>query len=168
MPRNASPSDPIGVLFVCLGNICRSPLAEGVFLHLVRERGLEDAYRIDSAGTGGWHAGEPPDSRSAAVASRHGVELRGTARQIATQDFSSFDLIVAMDQENLRNLESLHPGAEGRARLALLREYDPEAGTDLVVPDPYYGGKSGFDQVFRMVWRSCQILLDRLEEERGG
>ncbi len=163
-----TPSDPgarpISVLFVCLGNICRSPLAEGVFAHLTGERGAAGRYRADSAGTGGWHVGEPPDARSAVVARRHGIRLGGSARQVRGEDFREFDLIVAMDGENLRALVELRGDALGGAELALLRDYDPAAGGDLDVPDPYYGGPDGFERVFEMVRRSCVRLLDLLEE----
>ncbi|MBW3536060.1 MAG: hypothetical protein KY453_12745, partial [Gemmatimonadetes bacterium] len=123
------------VLFVCLGNICRSPLAEGVFAHLVRERGLEDAYRVDSAGTGAYHVGDAPDRRSVDVARRNGVALEGRARQVAATDFREWDVVVAMDRENLRNLEALAERSGGGARLHLLRDFDPEPGHG-EVPDP--------------------------------
>jgi protein-tyrosine phosphatase len=161
MSRDARTS----VLFVCLGNICRSPLAEGVFRHLVRERGLSAAYEIDSAGTGSWHVGEPADRRSAEVARRNGVALEGVAREVSTGDFDRFDWIIAMDRENLENLEALRGRKAGRARLRLLRDFDPDPG-DGEVPDPYYGGPAGFDHVFTLVKRSAGALLDRLEEER--
>lgn len=149
----------IGVLFVCLGNICRSPLAEGVFRHLVREQGLAHRFRIDSAGTGAWHVGEPPDPRSRSVAGRHGVSLDGQrARQVTVADFTDFDYVVAMDRDNLRALERLRGGAGGEAHLVLLRDHDPEPG-DGEVPDPYYGGPGGFDEVFAMVRRSAEALL---------
>jgi protein-tyrosine phosphatase len=153
------------VLFVCLGNICRSPLAEGVFRHLVRERGLDSTYHIDSAGTGGWHAGDPPDARSADVAQRNGVKLEGVARQVSPRDFERFDWIIAMDRENLTALESLRRRSGGSARLQLMRDFDPEP-EDGEVPDPYYGGPDGFDHVYRMVRRSAEAMLDRLEDER--
>ena len=155
------------VLFVCLGNICRSPLAEGVFRHLVRERGVATAYRIDSAGTGSWHVGEPPDRRSAEVARRRGVILEGAARQVSAQDFDRFDWIIAMDRENLSNLRAMQRKGT-RARLHLLRDFDPEPG-DGDVPDPYYGGPDGFENVYALVERSSQALLDHIEgEERRG
>lgn len=151
---------PTSVLFVCLGNICRSPLAEGVFRHLVRERGLEERFRIDSAGTGAWHVGEPPDRRSAEVAARNGVSLDGQrARQVRPDDFDDFDVVVAMDRDNLRTLERMRSGS--RARLLLLRDHDPEPG-DGEVPDPYYGGPGGFDAVYEMVRRSAEAMLDDL------
>jgi protein-tyrosine phosphatase len=149
------------VLFVCLGNICRSPLAEGVFSHLAAEAGLADRFEIDSAGTGGWHVGEPPDARARMVAKQHGVELDSRARQVAPEDFGRFDYIVAMDHENLRTLQRMAGAAGSDAEVALLRSYDPLADGD-EVPDPYYGGASGFETVFGMVQRSCQGLLDRL------
>jgi protein-tyrosine phosphatase len=168
MSEPTEPSPARGVLFVCLGNICRSPLAEGVFAHLVREAGLEARYRVDSAGTGSWHVGEPPDPRSAKVAREHGIRLRGVARQVDPDDFHSFDRILAMDRENLKDLRRLASEGGGTAALALLREFDPEAAGDLAVPDPYYGGPDGFEEVFQMVTRSCARLLESLEAERGG
>ncbi|TVR64038.1 MAG: low molecular weight phosphotyrosine protein phosphatase [Gemmatimonadales bacterium] len=159
-----SASDTTRVLFVCLGNICRSPLAEGVFRELVRDASLEDRYEVDSAGTGAWHVGEPADPRSRAVARKHGIVLDGRARQVSDEDFRTFHVIIAMDRENQENLERIRNG--GRARLHLLREFDPDAGDDAEVPDPYYGGPGGFDQVFHMVHRSCLELLDALEAER--
>jgi protein-tyrosine phosphatase len=155
------------VLFVCLGNICRSPLAEGVFRHLARERGVESAYEIDSAGTGGWHAGEAPDRRAAAVARRRGVPLESVARQVSPDDLDRFDRIVAMDRDNLSKLESLKRRHGGRARLHLLRDFDPEPG-DGEVPDPYYGGPDGFDHVYEMVLRASEAFLDHLETDPAG
>ena len=157
-------SEPTRVLFVCLGNICRSPLAEGVFLHLVREAGLADRFEVDSAGTGSWHIGERPDARSVAVARRHGVELPSRARQVTPSDLDHFDHVIAMDRENLRDLKLMaRPGA--KARIRLLRDHDPE-GDGADVPDPYYGGPAGFDLVYEMVHRSCAALLDSLTDER--
>ena len=151
------------VLFVCLGNICRSPLAEGVFRHLVRERGLEDSIEIDSAGTGGWHVGESPDPRSIQIAARHGVSLDGQrARRVAEADFADFDWVIAMDADNVDDLQAVAP-AGSRARVHRLRDFDPEGQGD--VPDPYYGGPQGFDLVYAMVERSCRVLLDRVHEE---
>jgi protein-tyrosine phosphatase len=167
---SAPESGPYRILFVCLGNICRSPLAEGVFRHLARERGLDEAFEVDSAGTGGWHVGEPPDARAAEVAERHGIVLEGRGRQVARDDFGRFHLVLAMDEQNRADLESLRDAdgwvqARGAsAELRLLREFDPEREGDLDVPDPYYGGRRGFDRVFEMVRRSCETLLDELEE----
>lgn len=158
-------STPVSVLFVCLGNICRSPLAEGVFRALVRERGLDERFRVDSAGTGAWHVGEPPDGRSIEVARRNGVSLDGQrARRVEPADFEAFDLIVAMDRSNLRNLETMTDGSG--ARLLLLRDHDPDPG-DGEVPDPYYGGPGGFDAVYEMVRRSAEALLDDLVDRHA-
>ncbi len=153
---------PVTLLFVCLGNICRSPLAEGVFQHLVREAGTADQYHIESAGTGAWHVGNLPDPRSRDVARRAGIPLESTARQVRPEDFHDFDFIVAMDRENLRNLERLQREHGGDARIFLLRDHDPEPG-DGEVPDPYFGGPSGFDDVLQMVYRACAQLLDDIE-----
>lgn len=145
------------VLFVCLGNICRSPTAEGVFRHKVREAGLEDRIEIDSAGTGDWHVGKAPDARTRAAALRRGYDLSSLrARQVSAADFSRYDLILAMDHANLRDLERLRAGT-GTAELDLfLRRFDLEIDE---VPDPYYGGDDGFEQVLDLVEQACDGLL---------
>ena len=149
------------VLFVCLGNICRSPLAEGVFRHLAAEAGLASRFVVDSAGTGAWHTGERPDPRSVQVASDHGVSLQGTARQITAEDLRSFNVVLAMDRDNLAALEDLASTTGGTARIRLLRDFDPDASGD-EVPDPYYGGPHGFEKVYRMVHAACEGLLREL------
>jgi protein-tyrosine phosphatase len=159
-------TDRTRVLFVCLGNICRSPLAEGVFRSLVRSGGLDAHYDIDSAGTGAWHVGEAPDRRSIAVALKNGVQLTGAARQVEAVDLEDFDYVIAMDRENLGNLRALARKHGGSAAVHLLREFDPDPG-DQQVPDPYYGGEDGFDHVYAMVVRACAGLLDVLEERRA-
>jgi protein-tyrosine phosphatase len=151
-------------LFVCLGNICRSPLAEGVFRALVREEGIEDLFEIDSAGTGSWHSGELPDSRSVRVAADHGIALDHRARQVRPDDLERFDYVIAMDRDNLRGLQRMSNGGRDGARLHLLREFELEADGD-EVPDPYYGGASGFEHVYEMVRRSCEGLLRELRNE---
>lgn len=156
-----APGSPTRVLFVCLGNICRSPLAEGVFRHLVDDAGLSERFEIDSAGTGSWHVGERPDARAAMVASEHGVELDSRARQVTEQDLHDFDYVIAMDRENLRSLERMAGASGCDAELSLLRAYDPDPDGD-EVPDPYYGGVSGFENVYDIVARSCEGLLTRL------
>jgi protein-tyrosine phosphatase len=152
------------ILFVCLGNICRSPLAEGVLRHLARARGIEGELVIDSAGTGAWHVGEPPDRRAAEVARRHGIELTSRARQVEAGDAHRFDLVVAMDRSNLKALEELfgRDRAEG-AEVRLFRDFDPQASGPADVPDPYFGGDEGFEAVHAMVVRGCSALLDTLE-----
>ena len=151
------------ILFVCLGNIVRSPLAENLFLHLADRAGYGDRYTADSAGTGGWHAGEKPDARMRQVAAGHGFLYSGSARQFNRQDFDRFDLIVAMDQDNQADLTYLARSQEDREKIHLMREFDPEGGPRAEVPDPYYGGMEGFEHVFQIVKRSCQGLLEALE-----
>ena len=149
------------VLFVCLGNICRSPTAEGVFRHLAREAGLEGRIRIDSAGTGGYHVGAPPDARAMAAAQSRGYDLAAIrARKVAPEDFEQFDLILAMDEDNLVHLRGIAPQSS-RARLGLLLDYAP-GRPEREVPDPYYGGRNGFDQVLDLVNEACAGLLDEL------
>ena len=154
------------VLFVCLGNICRSPTAEGVMRALVREAALTDTIELESAGTGSWHVGSPPDARASAAARSRGIALEGTARQVREEDFEDFDLIVAMDRSNLHDLRALAPGEQERSKVRLLREFDPaSAGAeDLDVPDPYYGAPGGFDEVFDLVQAACRGLLDQIRE----
>jgi len=160
-------SKEISVLFVCLGNICRSPLAEGVFRHILDERGSSDRFRVDSAGTGSWHVGESPDHRSVRTAATHGVALTGHSRQVQPEDFRHFDYMVAMDQSNLAELQNFRSGVGGEVSLYLLREFDPEGGPGAEVPDPYYGGPDGFENVYDMVDRSCRALLDHILQEHG-
>jgi protein-tyrosine phosphatase len=152
------------VLFVCLGNICRSPTAEAVMRGLVREAGLEDEIRVESAGTGAWHVGDPPDPRSARAAALRGVEVTGAARQVRTADFGDFDLLLAMDRSNRDALHALAPNGDARGRVRLLREFDPAsaAAGDLDVPDPYFGGAHGFHHVLDLVEAACRGLLDEL------
>ncbi len=158
----------ISVLFVCLGNICRSPLAEGVLLHRLAEVGLSDRVYVDSAGTGSWHVGQRPDARSIAVAAKHGVELPGSARRVRLEDFFEFQFVLAMDGSNLEDLKGLESGSEADAVIRLLLEFDPEAAGELDVPDPYYGGPDGFDKVYEMVDRACEALVEHLEQELGA
>ncbi len=159
--------DRVAVIFICTGNICRSPLAEGVFRHLVSQRGLANRLEIDSAGISGYHEGDPPDARSAAVARRRGIELTGRSRPLKRNDLDHFDYVIIMDQENHAGVESVAGGATTSARVHYLREFDPEAGDDLAVPDPYYGGSTGFERVQDMVERSCARLLDHIVAENG-
>lgn len=148
------------VLFVCLGNICRSPTAEGVFRQYVRNARLDSMITIDSAGTGDWHVGKPPDERACRAAASRGYDLRGlTARQVGDDDYRHFDLILAMDEDNLRTLKALQP-PNGKAELDLfLRRFNL---TEEAVPDPYYGGEDGFDHVLDLVEQGAGALLDEL------
>ena len=165
-----APARPTRVLFVCLGNICRSPTAEGVTRALLARAGLEQSIEVESAGTGSWHVGSPPDARAAAVASARGMPLEGRARQIGAEDFERFDLLVAMDRENRRELLRLAHGADEREKVRLLREFDPAsaAAGDLDVPDPYYGAAGGFEEVFELVRAACEGLIEQIQAPRGG
>jgi protein-tyrosine phosphatase len=153
------------VLFVCLGNICRSPSAEAVMRAKVLEAGLQEQIEVDSAGTGDWHVGEPPDARARKAAGARGLRLDSLARQVRGGDFHEFDVILAMDKANLRALERLAPGGPERAELRLLREFEPGApvrGERLDVPDPYYGGERGFEDVLDLLEAACAGLLEEL------
>ncbi len=157
------------LLFVCLGNICRSPTAEGVMRDLIRREGLCDWIALDSAGTGAWHLGEPPDARAGAAARARGIVLEGAARQVRASDFEDFDLLLAMDRRNLRDLHQLAPDEQAGARVRLLREFDPACGGDLDVPDPYHGGPRGFEEVLDLVSAACLGLLAQIRSgEFGG
>ncbi len=161
-----APESGTSVLFVCLGNICRSPLAEGVFASMAAERGLAERFEIDSAGTAGYHSGEAPDPRSVAVADKHGIRLVGAARQVTRADLARPGLVVAMDASNRRSLERLL-GPRDQAEIVAMRDFDPDdPGGD--VPDPYYGGPGGFDDVYEILDRSCRGLLDELVRRAAG
>jgi protein-tyrosine phosphatase len=150
------------ILFVCMGNICRSPTAEGVMRRLLDEARLADRVHVESAGTGGWHVGEPPDERATLAARRRGVTLEGAARQIHASDFRDFDLLIAMDRANLRELLALAPDEDAAEKVRLLREFDPASSGALDVPDPYYGGDRGFETVLDLVEAACRGLIDEL------
>ncbi|WP_082336838.1 low molecular weight protein-tyrosine-phosphatase [Rhizobium ecuadorense] len=155
---------PINILFVCMGNICRSPLAEGIFNHLVAEAGLTGRFAIDSAGTGGWHEGEQPDRRSIATAKSHGIDISGQrARRIRSSDFRDFDLIVAMDRDNVAALEMIAPP---EATLHLFGDIALGTGED--IPDPYNGGPAGFELVYTRLLTGCSTLLEALGAERAS
>jgi protein-tyrosine phosphatase len=149
------------ILFVCMGNICRSPTAEGVFRKLVRERAPHLQVEIDSAGTHAYHVGEPPDRRAIAAAERRGIDLSGLrARKVDEADFGRFDLLVAMDQLNREVLLDRSPD-EYRERIRLMLEFAPSTDID-DVPDPYYGGPVGFEHVLDLVEEASKGLLDEL------
>ncbi|MGI9014948.1 MAG: low molecular weight protein-tyrosine-phosphatase [Phycisphaerales bacterium] len=152
------PLDRIGVLFVCLGNICRSPLAEGIFLHMVEQRDLTNNFDIDSAGTGHWHIGHPADIRSINIAHQHGITLPSLGRQIDASDFTRFHHLIALDDSIAEELKQLGAPAE---RVSLMLDYHP--GTHLCdVPDPYLGSADGFVTVYNLIEPSCRGLLDQL------
>jgi len=157
----------VAVSFVCAGNICRSPTAEAVMRHLVRQAKLDHAIAIDSAGTGAWHVDEARDERSQAVGARRGMPLSGLARQFRGADFARFDYVLALDRENLADLMRLAPDARARAKLHLLRDFDPAAPPSSDVPDPYYGNIDGFERVFDICAAACRGLLDHLRRTHG-
>jgi protein-tyrosine phosphatase len=154
----------IKVLFVCMGNICRSPTAHGVFRRLVEARGLGEHIETDSAGTHAYHVGNPPDERAQACALRRGYELSGLcARRVNETDFDYYDYILAMDRENLHNLKSICPG-EHSGKLALFMRYAQDTD-ESEVPDPYYGGSRGFERVLDMIEAASEGLLTHLVRE---
>lgn len=155
------------VCFVCLGNICRSPTAEAIMAHRLGFEDLGVSVEVESAGTGSWHVGHPPDLRAREEATRRGIPMAGVAQQFTAADFCRFDLIVAMDSSNLEALRAIAPGDEAAAKLHLLREFDPEARGDLDVPDPYFGGREGFMDVFDMVDRSITGLIGHIAVMHG-
>ena len=157
------------ILFVCLGNICRSPTAEGAFMHAVQRRRLDDCFDVDSAGTGDWHIGKPPDERAQRAAQRRGIDISALrARQIRADDFRAFDCIVAMDNNNYADLQTLadeyrsehrdeRRDEQCRNKVRLL--------TNDEIPDPYYGDENGFDRVFDLITRAVDELIDELLDE---
>jgi protein-tyrosine phosphatase len=156
------PAPTVRLCFVCLGNICRSPTAAAVMAHRVAEAGLSARIAIESAGTGDWHVGEPPDGRAVSEARRRGIAMTNRARQFLARDFSRFDLVLAMDARNVAALLSIAPDREARAKVRLLRSFDPEARGDLSVPDPYFGGPDGFATAFDGIDAACRGLLAAL------
>jgi protein-tyrosine phosphatase len=150
------------VLFVCLGNIIRSPLAEHLFRQQIEREGRSSEYQADSAGTAAWHVGEAPDPRMRKTAEGHGLSYTGQARQVEPQDFEDFDLIIAMDSSNFKNLLELTQSDGQRAKVRLMREFDSQAD-EMDVPDPYYGGSEGFENTFEIVRRSVEGLVAALE-----
>lgn len=147
------------ILFVCAGNICRSPLAEGIFRHLAIGAGRSAEFEIDSAGTGGWHQGQQPDRRSVSVAADHGIDISSQrARRIEPADFGRFDLILAMDQDNLKNLRKVAP-ADALGKLHLFNAL--ALGSNKDIPDPYYGGREDFEAVYTMLLAGCSALLPK-------
>jgi protein-tyrosine phosphatase len=153
--------------FVCLGNICRSPIGEGVMRHLLREAALAERVEVDSAGTAGYHAGDAPDSRARGAGRRVGIEVGGRARQFKRVDFERFDYVLAMDRSNFEDLCELAPDAAARAKVHLLRSFDAASPQGASVPDPYYGGDEDFDDVVQICLAACRPLLERLRHEHS-
>lgn len=155
----------VRVCFVCLGNICRSPTAEGIMLHLIERAGLGAAISAESAGTAAYHVGERPDARSLATARARGVQLPSLARRFERADFARFDYVLAADSENLARLQGLAPDQAARDKVRLLRSFDPDSPPGAAVPDPYYGDGDGFERVFDICEAACRGLLAHLTRE---
>ena len=153
------------VLFVCLGNICRSPSAEAVFTAVVESRGLAANYEIDSAGTGAWHAGQPADARMKKHAHKRGYDLTSIARQFdPAEDFDRFDYIIGMDNENVKNLKAMARNESDLAKIRNMTDYSRIFSYNSV-PDPYYGGEEGFELVLDLLEDACEGLLQKTEKE---
>jgi protein-tyrosine phosphatase len=154
------------ICFICLGNIVRSPLAEAIFNQLAVKQGVTEHYLVESAGTDDWHIGEPPDARMRRVAARHGLIYDHRGRQIHPRELDHYDLLVAMDRDNRKALMQMARTAAQQEKIRLLREFDPLGGDNAAVPDPYYGGVDGFEEVYLIIERSIRGLLEALEAGR--
>jgi protein-tyrosine phosphatase len=154
----------IRICFVCLGNICRSPTAEGIMLSLIEEAGLEEHVIVESAGTGAEHIGEEADPRSQECAVARGINLESVSQEFIEDDFERFEYVLAMDRENQDDLISLAPDDDAQEKIFLLRAFDPASRSNREVPDPYYGGDNGFDEVFDVIDAACRGLLEHLIE----
>ncbi|KAJ1980513.1 Low molecular weight phosphotyrosine protein phosphatase [Dimargaris xerosporica] len=152
-------ADKASVLFVCLGNICRSPMAEAVFAHMVKENNLADKFTIDSAGTAGYHVGDTPDERSVKTCVAHGINVNHLARQVCNADFDKFDYILCMDHSNLSDLQRMQP-KRSKVVVKIFGEYDAQG--DRVIADPYYGGSVGFEYNFQQLIRCSTGFLKEL------
>ena len=156
--------EKIKLLFVCLGNICRSPSAENLMRHLLTEKGLLDKFELDSAGTSSYHVGSPPDSRMRAAAKKRGIQLKGRSRQIEDFDLDYYDLVLAMDNSNFQNIKYLDRKGKYHHKIKMMCDFASEH-TDKEVPDPYYGGESGFDYVIDLLLDACDGLYDHCKDE---
>ncbi len=157
----------IRVCFVCTGNICRSPTAEGIFKRLVTDAGLADAFHVESAGIDAYHVGERPDPRTLRAAEARGYRLDGRARQWQVRDFDRFDYVVAMDRTHLRSLGRLAASEVTKAKISLARDHVAEGPRDLDVPDPYYGEREGFDECVDICLAACTALLARIRKDHA-
>jgi protein-tyrosine phosphatase len=156
----------VKVLFVCLGNICRSPLAMNLFIHAVQERNLSSQFEIDSCGTSDYHIGASPDSRTIENAAKNGLDIKHEARQLTPEDLDRFDYVLAMDRSNLQDIKELDPAGGHAHKIHLMRDFDPlEKGAE--VPDPYFGGEEGFQNVYNILKRSVNHFLDVVIKEHN-
>ena len=153
------------VLFVCLGNICRSPLAEALFLYHLNKKGLQSYFSADSCGTNGLHDGENADSRTRDNAKKHGIEINHISRKITKQEIADWDLIVVMDDSNYENVLKLNPNEEEIEKIVYLKDFDPEFEDDLDVPDPWFGGEEGFETVYNIIDRCILDLIDTIKPD---
>jgi protein-tyrosine phosphatase len=157
------------LLFICLGNICRSPIAEATFKELLKQKGLENKYFADSAGIQGWHTGQRPDKRTLKNAEKHGIEIDHLGRKVSKADLDEFDHLVVMDEENFEAIHTFYYETKGvppsTDKLFLIRDFDPSVRGVHSVVDPYYEGEKVFEEVFQTVWRSNDKLIEHLEEK---
>lgn len=158
--------EKVRVLFVCLGNICRSPMAEAIFNHKIQQFGIEHRFIVDSCGTGNYHIGQQPDPRTVSNARRNGVRINHACRQLQAQDLIDFDYILAMDASNLSNILKLPNAANYADKIMLMREFDPD-GKGREVPDPYFGGEDGFQEVFEMLDRTMHHFIKHLKHSHA-
>lgn len=156
-------NNKISVLFVCLGNICRSPAAEGIMRRIVEERGLDESIEIDSAGIGPWHVGELPDRRMRSHGADHGYDFSSRARQIRRDDLARFDYIIVMDSENYRDVTALAQTEEQRDKVRMMTDFCCHHPGHVSVPDPYYGGDKGFELVIELLEDACEGLIEEIE-----
>lgn len=161
----------ISILFVCLGNICRSPMAEAVCREIIRERGLSDLFRVDSAGTAGYHVGKEPDSRTIKVLTKHGLETHHVGQKLSKDMLTEFDHLVVMDTENFEFVHQLYHQSFHRPpapeKVFLLRDHDPTTRGVQEVPDPYYENEKAFEEVYQILYRSCDQMMTYLLEFHG-
>ncbi|THB64781.1 MAG: low molecular weight phosphotyrosine protein phosphatase [Spirochaetaceae bacterium] len=156
------------VMFVCMGNICRSPVAHAVFEYKVKERGLQEFYEVESSGTHGYHVGEDADPRMRKTAGEHGVPFHHSVQKFNAKMLDEYDLVLTMDQANMEDVRFAASGHPNLDRVRMFRTWDPKGSARDSVPDPYYGGDKGFEDVFLMVERTCEALLNELESKRVG
>lgn len=157
----------VKILLVCLGNICRSPLAEGVLRQVLSEHGLDGKVLVDSCGTGGWHAGELPDPRSRAIGLANGIRLTHRARKIEPADLEKFDLVLAMDWNNFQNIQLMEGAHQHASKLRMFRYFDPDTRDGDEVPDPYDGDMQDFEHVFHICLRTSKALVEHILQSGG-